>query len=128
VEIVRDVLEHFVATGTLTDDVAPDYVWDMTTFEGWLDQPVYHGHAGLLQFFASWMEQFDHWTQETERLVEVGDDRVLAIQRQQATAKASGMRIDMRYATIYTLAAGKVKRADSYATVAAAFESVGLAE
>ncbi len=46
VAIVRDSLEHFAATDEFLNVIAPDFVWDMSTFAGWLDKPRFQG-AGL---------------------------------------------------------------------------------
>ena len=44
VEIVRRGLEYRRVTGDFPDElVAPDHVWDTSTFRGWPEQQAYHG-------------------------------------------------------------------------------------
>jgi hypothetical protein len=43
VEVVRNALEHFAATDEFLGVIAPDFVWDMGTYEGWPDKPEFHG-------------------------------------------------------------------------------------
>ena len=50
VELVTGALQEFIATGQLTDAVAPDFIWDMSNFRGWPDQPRFHGSAGFSEF------------------------------------------------------------------------------
>jgi ketosteroid isomerase-like protein len=54
-ELVQRGYAHFRATGDFLDEImAPDYVWDMSTFEGWPEQQLYHGVEGARQFMATW--------------------------------------------------------------------------
>jgi hypothetical protein len=39
-----------------------------------------------------WTEQFDDFSLQVERLIDAGDDRVVALIRQSATGKESGVR------------------------------------
>jgi ketosteroid isomerase-like protein len=63
-----------------------------------------------------------------EELRDVGDDRVLGIQRLKGRAKLSGTETDLRYAVVSTVRAGKVVRGREYLSVEDAIEAVGLRE
>jgi len=89
VEIVRNALEHFAATDEFLDVIAPDFVWDMGTFEGWPDKPHFHGEAGLREFVSLWREPYDDWSMELEEVHDCGGDRVLALLHQSACGTAS---------------------------------------
>ena len=62
VEIVKRVVENFIATDRLTDEVAADFIWDMSTFRGWPDQPAFHGFDGFTEFTDAWREPYDDWS------------------------------------------------------------------
>jgi ketosteroid isomerase-like protein len=53
---------------------------------------------------------------------------VRGYQRAKGRAKLSGVEIDLRYAVVYTVRAGKVVRAREYLSVDEALEAVGLRE
>jgi hemolysin type calcium-binding protein len=75
VEIVRRVLEEFAATQRLTDDVGPEFVWDMSRFEGWPEEPTYRGEDRFMEFFRTWVDAYDEWAQAIDRVIDAGDDR-----------------------------------------------------
>jgi ketosteroid isomerase-like protein len=75
-----------------------------------------------------WIDTFDEFSVVVEELRDVGDDRVLAIQRLKGRAKLSGTETDLRYAVVNTFRAGKVVRVREYLTVEDALEAVGLLE
>ena len=72
VATVRASLEHFAATDEFLRTLAPDFVWDMSTFVGWLDKPRFHGADGLREFVTIWRSPYDDWSM---RLNEVGKIR-----------------------------------------------------
>ena len=47
VELVAARLREFQATLRATDRMAPDFVWEMSTLEGWPDAPEYFGWEGF---------------------------------------------------------------------------------
>jgi hypothetical protein len=54
VELVAARLRAFQATLRITEQTAPDFVWDMSTLEGWPDAREYFGGEGFNEFFAKW--------------------------------------------------------------------------
>ena len=55
-----------------------------------------------------WIDSWDDWQWEVESLHDAGD-RVVAIMRQSGRARSTGVRVDMRFAQVYTrLPAGRI--------------------
>jgi len=128
VDIVRRGFEHFRVTGgPLPEILAPDFVWDMSTFRDWPEQRTYEGADGTRQFLEDWTSAFDDWRITVEALHDAGE-QVVAVCRQSGRAKATGMPVNMRLAQVFTLRDGLQTRMEMYADVAEALKAVGLAE
>ena len=105
VEVVRRAL-HALADGGL-DAMAefwdPDIDWRAA--EGAIDDVgEMHGRAAVRRYIQDWIDTFDDFSVVVEELRDVGDDRVLSIQRLKGRAKLSGTEIDLRYAAVSTSA------------------------
>ena len=129
VEIVRRGLQAFADGGL--DAMAgfwdPDIDWRAA--EGAIDDVgEMHGHVAVRRYMEDWIGTFDDYSVVVEELRDVGDDRVLAIQRVKGRAKLSGIEIDVRYAVVNTVRDGKVVRGREYLNVEEALEAVGLRE
>ena len=85
-----------------------------------------HGPVAVRRYMQDWIDTFDDFCVVVEELRDVGDDRVLAIQRLKGRAKLSGIEIDIRYAGVSTVRDGKVVRGREYLSVEDALEAVGL--
>jgi ketosteroid isomerase-like protein len=128
VEVVRDGYERFQATGKLlTRTVAPDFIWDMSKFRGWPEQQLYEGIEGARSFTRTWSETWDDWEVEVEALHDAGD-KVVAVVRQRGLSKATGVRVEMLFAQVWSFRDGKQTRMEMYADPTEALEAVGLAE
>jgi ketosteroid isomerase-like protein len=86
------------------------------------------GPEALRRYFQDWIDTFDNTSNVPEELVDLGHDRVLAVQRATGTAKASGVTTELRYAVVYTVRDGKISRAREYIDRATAVEAVRLRE
>jgi ketosteroid isomerase-like protein len=129
VEIVRLLYERFDETHQpVADMLAPDFAWDMSTFGGWPEDPVYHGTDGMAKFLATWLENFDEWELRPTGLVDAGDDVVVATVWQRARSKGSGATVDMTFAQVWTLRDGLAVRTEMYADPTHALKAVGLSE
>jgi uncharacterized protein len=129
VEVVRRGFEAFADGGldAMAEFWDPDINWRAA--EGAIDDVgEMHGRVAVRRYVQDWLDTFDDSSVVVEELRDVGDDRVLAIQRAKARAKLSGVEIDLRYAVVYTLRAGRVVRAREYLSVDEALEAVGLRE
>ena len=127
-EIVRDGYERFVGTGELPVDIyAPDFVWDMSHFAGWPEDRLYHGVEGTRAFLDAWTEVWDDWQLEVESLHEAGD-QVLAIMRQRARSKSTGLEVEMTFGMLWTVRDGKETRMEMYYDPAEAIRAAGLTD
>jgi ketosteroid isomerase-like protein len=125
-DIVRGGYEHYATTGELlVDIVAPDFVWDMSQFEGWPEEQLYHGVEGARAFLDAWTEAWEDWELEVESLHEVGE-RVLAVMRQRGRSKTTGVPVEMSFGMLWTLRDGKEARMEMYADPAEAMRVAGL--
>ncbi len=126
VEIVRRGFEQFMATGRFAaEEVAPDFAWDMSNFQGWPEHQVYEGIAGAETFLRDWSAAWDDWSVESEGMHEAGD-KVVDLLRQRGRSKAAGMPVDMSFAMVWTLRDGMQTRMEMYSDPAEALKAVGL--
>ncbi len=49
-ENLRSAYERFIVTGEFSGQFAPDFVWDMSTFQGWPERQTYEGIEGARTF------------------------------------------------------------------------------
>jgi ketosteroid isomerase-like protein len=134
VEIARRIAEAFEAgvqrgdftapweTGAVAEDCefvpAPEYA----------EQRSYQGRKGFSEFMLSWTEGFENYSVQTERLIDVGGDRVVGFFTQSATGKGSRAPVEQEYATVYDLENGQLVRLRIYFDRDAALEAAGLRE
>jgi ketosteroid isomerase-like protein len=126
IEIIRRGYEQFAATGELDrETISPDLVWDMSNFAGWPEQQIYEGIEGAQAFLENWRSAWDDWVLEVDGIRDAGD-KVVVLARQHGRSKAAGMPVEMTFAQVWTLRAGKQVRMDMYSDREAALEAVGL--
>ncbi len=119
------------------DDVSPyevyaeDIVWDVShvPYGHLLTRPVFHGHAGVRQFWHEMVAGFGVWDLEVEEIVDAGD-RVLAVVRDRAVGRASGVPVQSGHIAVWTLSGGKVIRLQTFESDdrKRALEATGLRE
>jgi ketosteroid isomerase-like protein len=132
VEIVRQVLDAFqegLERGDLgaafdTAMVAADAEW--IPGRGFPGPRSFRGREGFIEFMRSWTEDFEGWSNQVERLIDAGNDRVVGVFRQSATGKESGVPVEVRLATIYELEGGRIVRMRIYLDPTEALEAAGL--
>ncbi|HTR19815.1 MAG TPA: nuclear transport factor 2 family protein [Gemmatimonadales bacterium] len=128
VEVVRRGFEHFRATGgPLPEILAPEFVWDMSTFRGWPEKQTYEGPEGTQQFLTDWMSAFEDWRIKLEEIHDAGD-QVVAICRQTGRSKLTGVPVNMAIGQVFTLRDGLETRMEMYADPAEAMRAAGLVE
>ena len=126
VETLRDAYEWVRVNGTFPAHlVAPDFIWDMSRFEGWPDRQIYEGVQGTEDFFADWGSVWDSWEPAVEAMHDVGD-KVVAILRVRGRSKMSATPIEMPMAHVVTFRDGKQTRTDNYSRPHEALKAVGL--
>ena len=129
VEVVRRALQAFADGGVdaMAEFWDPDITWRPA--EGAIDDiGEMHGPVAVRRYIQDWIDTFDDSSVVVEELRDVGDDRVLAIQRVKGRAKLSDIEIDIRYAAVSTVRDGKIVRGQEYLSVDEALEAVGLSE
>jgi ketosteroid isomerase-like protein len=134
VEIVRRLAEA-VQRGVEHDDpgiifdtglLAGDAEWVLPVpFEG---KSVWKGRREYVDFIRAWTGEFEDYSIQFEPLIDAGDDRVVAIYRQRATGKGSGVPVEWHGGMVIELRDGRAVRATNYFEPAAAIEAAGLSE
>jgi ketosteroid isomerase-like protein len=129
VEVVRRAFQAFADGGldAMAEFWDPDIDWRAA--EGEIDDVGgMHGPAAVRRHFQDWIDTFDDLSVLVEELRDIGDDRVLSIQRVKGRAKLSGTETDLRYAAVNTVRDRKVVRVREYMSVEGALEAAGLSE
>jgi ketosteroid isomerase-like protein len=134
VELARRLFEEF-QSGLDRDDpggwfdpefVADDYEWIVPTpLDG---KSLWRGRDGFVEFMRTWTEQFEDWSIRVERWIDAGEDRVVALTRQSATGKGSGVPVELGLGQVWEFGAGRLARVRAYLTHAEALEAAGLRE
>jgi len=106
----------------------PEVEWDTTTFEGWPDPDVYHGHEGVRRFFEEWLASWERYEAGVEEYLDVDGDRVLVLCWQRALGAGSNVPVRMDWAQLCTLRRGLICRMEAYSDRREAFEAAGLRE
>jgi len=127
VEIVRRGYAHRQATGDFLEEIiAPDFVWDMSTFRGWPERQFYEGLEQARSFIRDWTAAFDDWEIEVDEVHDAGGDKVVGILRQRGRSQTTGLPVEMLYAQVYTVREGIEVRMEMYADPDEALKAVGL--
>jgi len=127
-EFVRRILsEGIPALYRIIAGTSPDFVWDVSTFEGWPEQGEFRGLDQFMGFLQRWVEPYEDWQIDVEEVIDSGGDRVVAVLHQKGRLRDSESWVEMHYAIVYTVRAGRLQRAQVYATPDEALQSVGLA-
>jgi ketosteroid isomerase-like protein len=104
---------------------APDIEWAEDPRRA--DGAVYRGHEGVRQSWERWLEQWDQWEFEVERVVDYGD-RVLVVARERARGATSGASVSARNYMVFTIHKRKIARYQEFYEEQSALKAVGLAE
>ena len=129
VEVVRTAFQAFAERGldAMAEFWDPDIDWRAA--EGAIDDVgEMHGLAAVRRYVREGFDNFDDVSFVVEELRDVGDDRVLSIQRLKGRAKLSGIEVELRYASVNTIRDGKVVRVREYLSVEDALKAVRLEE
>jgi ketosteroid isomerase-like protein len=134
VEFVRRGFEEFWAGMERSDPGAwLDHAAFADDFEWIVPEPldgrsVWRGREGFLDFIHTWTEQFEDWSIRVERLIDAGENRVVALTHQTATGKESGVPVELNVGQVWELEAGRWTRVTNYLSHAEALEAAGLSE
>ena len=112
----------------------PELIDQMCTADiEWVEDPrradgaVYRGHDGVRRSWERWLEQWDDWGWELERVIDCGDD-VLVVARETARGASSGASVSARNHMAFTIRDGKIARYQEFYDEHDALKAVGLEE
>ena len=86
------------------------------------------GPKGIVAFLQTWTEDFADFSVETEDIIEADENRVVVLQHQIGTGKASGAAVDLHTASICAFDAGRVVRIAVFLDPGKALQAAGLSE
>jgi ketosteroid isomerase-like protein len=85
-----------------------------------------HAHAGngITEMAAAW----DPWRQDVERVIDAGQDRVVALLRLIARGRESGVPVQFPWALVMTLKGGRIATSRAFIDQHKALKAAGLEE
>ena len=89
---------------------------------------VYRGRDAVVTNFRTFTEAFEYYRFEIEDVRDAGHDKVMAVLREQARGKASGVIVDRRSGWVTIFRDGKVVSFEIYLDPLDALKAVGLEE
>jgi ketosteroid isomerase-like protein len=81
-----------------------------------------------IKFMRTWTEDFEDWSFRVERLIDAGENRVVALTHQSGTGKGSRVPVDLHHGGVFELEDGRITRLRIYGTTKEALEAAGLEE
>jgi ketosteroid isomerase-like protein len=127
VEIVKVAYEAFASGGLdrWMEQFAEDV--DYRAVEGAPDDigPI-HGREALRAWLQDWIDTFDEFFFEPVKLIDAGEDTVVAVERYGGRAKLSGVATDQTGAVVFTVRDGRIVRGREYPRLERALEAAGL--
>jgi ketosteroid isomerase-like protein len=97
----------------------------------WVEDPkradgrVYRGHEGVRDSWERWLDNFEDYGFEVERISDHGD-RVLVVAGEHGRGSSSSAPVTSRIYTVFTFRAGKILRYQEFYDEQHALEAVGL--
>jgi ketosteroid isomerase-like protein len=89
---------------------------------------VFYGHEGVREWFRQVYEVFDEVHFAADRIEELPDGRLLVILRARVKGRGSGIELEVPFAHVIEVRAGKAIGLTQYSSIDSALEAVGLAE
>lgn len=102
----------------------PDIEWEDASGL-WGDWGSRHGFDEVREAWLTWFEAFEHVDFEIEELVEAGD-QVVAFIRASGRGRESGLPIEQRLPSVWTIRDGRVVRVRGYREAGDALDAAGL--
>ena len=100
---------------------APDAEWIEAPER--VDAKSYRGHEGIRRSFEDWLEHWDEYQVEAERIEELGD-HVLVVARERAQGQGSGVPAEATVYAVFTFRDSKVARYREFYDESAARASI----
>jgi ketosteroid isomerase-like protein len=86
-----------------------------------------HGHAGMLEAFAVWPEQWDDYRIEVISMTDLGD-QVMVNQMSRGRGKDTGVAVEMLFTFLFLVRDGKITEWRIFTREDEALKAAGLAE
>jgi ketosteroid isomerase-like protein len=127
VEVVRRILDAINRRNidAVIESATEDFLADWTNSRGLL-AGVYQGRAQARRAFETFLEPWESLRWEPEEVIELGDDRVLAVSRLKMRGRGSGVEVNASGASIWTIRDGMAAAVTLYQSRAEALEAAGL--
>ena len=127
VEIIRKAIEDSGRDGFFDfATVHPDVEWHALTES--VAAGDHRGHDGLRAFLADYSQDWESIRLEVDRLIDAGEDKVVAFVRLKARGKRSGASVERPLAYLCTFRDGLIASVHTYETRAEALAAAGLEE
>jgi ketosteroid isomerase-like protein len=118
--------------GFARGEVSPELCHPEIEIRNWAESPApgpFRGHEGLRRWWATVNDPdivVDPRPFEVVEMIDVGDGRIVVIQRFTAKARYSGLEIDERWGAVVTVGDGKILSAVGYPSPEEAKRAAGL--
>jgi ketosteroid isomerase-like protein len=90
----------------------------VSRYAGWPEKQVYRGRNGLTEFFDTWLDPWEDFYFEVERLVNLPGDRVLVVGYGRGRGRLSGADVELPpLAQIIDFRDGRILRVANYSDV-----------
>ena len=130
VENLRTLLETWsVEAWKQGDDMSlldPDVAYEDSTLPDHIGE-TYRGHEGVSRATARWVEPYETFSIELERIVGAGE-RLVSIHRVRGRARYTGIEAEGPVAYLWTFRGGKVIRFESFREPNEALKVAGISE
>jgi ketosteroid isomerase-like protein len=127
VELIREIIDS-INEGDLDRALAAGHEEleaDWSNSVGPHGGGVYKGRERVRELFESFLEAWEEFRWEPEEIIEVGDARVVVVNRIRMRGRGSGVEVDARGAQLWTIDGGKVRSIKIFQSKADALGSLG---
>jgi ketosteroid isomerase-like protein len=108
--------------GVIAEVCDPDIEW---VEPGRVDARTYRGHAGVLESWTRWLDQWEEYQLVAERFIDCGDEVLVAFS-ERGRGASSGAEVAARNFMVITVRDGRIVRYREFYDEAAAYEAAGL--
>jgi ketosteroid isomerase-like protein len=124
VEIVTELFRRFQAGEDPFPLLDEDIEWTVEMLD--TPQGESRGHRGVAEFFRRWLGTWDQYEMKLEEVREAPDGRVVALFRERATGRGSGVPVEMSPGAVIEIRDDKVVSYRGHADREDALREVGL--
>jgi ketosteroid isomerase-like protein len=127
-QIVREFSELMSTDRGLTSAmelVHPQAVFDWSASRAPY-RGVFHGHAAIREAAEALWDAWEEWDPQFEDVIEIDPETILVVNFIRARGKGSGIPVEARGASLWTVRDGKIMGAKLFQSKAEALEAVGV--